>query len=83
MNREQSNRLPRGRQTIRQGGSLLGFHGPPSRRIKLWTSDPKPNATLAQLERAYFAALDSVDRMEERGRRNAEAQPPCHLYRNR
>ena len=71
MNREQSNQLPRGRQTIRKGGSLLGFHGPPSRRIKLWTSDPKSDTTLAQLEHAYFAALESVDRIEERSRRNA------------
>jgi len=63
--------MPRGRQTIRRAGSLLGFHGPVSRRIKLWTSDPKPNTIIAQLERAYFAALETVDRMEERSRRNA------------
>ena len=66
-----THRMPRGRQTIRKGGSLLGFHGPVSRRIKLWTADSKPNTIIAELERAYFAALESVDRIEERIRRNA------------
>jgi hypothetical protein len=66
-----THRMPRGRQTIRKGGSLLGFHGPVSRRIKLWTADAKSDPTLAALERAYFSALDAVDRMEERSQRNA------------
>jgi hypothetical protein len=56
--------------TIRKGGSLLGYHGPVSRRIKLWTADPKPNTTVAQLERAYFKALECVDRMENRQQTN-------------
>ena len=64
-------RMPRGRQTIRKSGSLSGFFGPASKRIKLWEFDAKPNTTLAELERAYFAALESVDRIEERSRRNA------------
>jgi hypothetical protein len=63
-------RMPRGRLTIRKGGSLLGYHGPVSRRIKLWTADPKPNTTVALLERAYFKALECVDRMEERREKN-------------
>jgi hypothetical protein len=71
MDGDKSKKLPRGRQTIRKGGSLLGFHGPVSRRIKLWTIDSKPNTTVAQLERAYFEALESVDRFEERSRRNS------------
>jgi chromosome segregation ATPase len=71
MDGDESKKLPRGRQTIRKGGSLLGFHGPVSRRIKLWTIDSKPNTTVAQLERAYFAALESVDRFENRSRRNS------------
>jgi hypothetical protein len=61
-----SNRMPRGRQTIRKSGSLLGFHGPVSRRIKLWTADAKSDPILAALERAYFTALDVVDRLEDR-----------------
>jgi hypothetical protein len=63
--------MPRGRQTIRKGGSLLGFHGPVSRRIKLWTSDPKPNTTVALLEPAYFTALATVDRLEDYSRSTA------------
>ena len=66
MNGDESKKLPRGRQTIRKSGSLLGFHGPVSRRIKLWTADANHNTTIAQLERAYFAALESVDRFDER-----------------
>jgi hypothetical protein len=61
-----AHRMPRGRQTIRKSGSLLGFHGPPSRRIKLWTLEPKSSGTVAQLERIYFAALAAVDQFEER-----------------
>jgi hypothetical protein len=61
-----AHRMPRGRQTIRKGGSLLGFHGPVSRRIKLWTLEPNSSGTLAQLERIYFAALAAVDQFEER-----------------
>src|SRR5262249_14178545 len=52
-------------QTIRKSGSLSGFHGPASKPIKLWTFDAKPNSTVSELERAYFVALDSVDRIEE------------------
>ena len=63
--------MPRGRQTIRKNGSLTGLHGPTSRPIKLWTFDTKRNTTFTQLARAYFAALGSVDRIEERNRRNA------------
>ena len=59
-------RMPRRRQTIRRSGSLLGFHGPVSRRIKLWTVDAKSDPTLGALERAYFTALEAVDRIEER-----------------
>jgi hypothetical protein len=66
-------RMPRGRQTIRKTGSLLGFHGPVSRRIKLWTFDTKPDTTLARLEHAYFTALETVDQIEERSRINAES----------
>jgi hypothetical protein len=43
-------RIPKGRQTIRKGGSLTGNHGPVSRPIKLWTLDAKPNTMLARLE---------------------------------
>src|SRR5436189_4725783 len=64
-------RMPKGRQTIHRGGSLLGFHGPVSRRIKLWTADAKCDETVAALERAYFTALEVVDRMDERSERNA------------
>jgi hypothetical protein len=64
-------RMPRGRQTIRKTGSLLGFHGPVSRRIKLWTADATSDETVAALERAYFSALETVDRMEDRNQRNA------------
>ena len=63
--------MPKGRQTIRKGGSLTGLHGPASRPIKLWPFEPQPNTILAQLERAYFAGLDAVDRMEERTRSSA------------
>jgi hypothetical protein len=42
-----------------------------SRRIKLWTADAKSDPTLAALERAYFSALEAVDRMEDRNQRNA------------
>jgi hypothetical protein len=59
-------RMPRHRQTIRRSGSLLGFHGPVSRRIKLWTVDAKSDPTLGALERAYFTALEAVHRIEER-----------------
>jgi hypothetical protein len=63
--------MPKGRTTIRKGGSLTGLHGPSSRPIKLWAFDPEPNTMVAQLERAYFAGLDAVDRIEERTRSNA------------
>ena len=58
--------MPKGRQTIRKGGSLTGTHGPVSRPIRLWTFDPKPNTTLARLETAYMSGLDAVDRIEAR-----------------
>src|SRR5438067_13732082 len=66
-----TNRMPTGRQTIRKNGSLLGYHGPISRRIKLWTVDVKSDPTLTSLEGAYFSALDVVDGMEKRSQRNA------------
>jgi hypothetical protein len=62
---------PRGRQTIRKGGSLTGLHGPVSRPIKLWPFNPKPNTTLARLEAAYMSGLDAVDQIEARTRSNA------------
>ena len=55
---------PKGRQTIRKGGSLTGAHGPMSRPMKLWAFEPKPNTTLAKLEAAYLAGVEAVDRVE-------------------
>src|SRR5262245_7370450 len=63
--------MPRGRQAIRKGGSLTGLHGPASRPIELWPFDPQPNTISAQLEQAYFAGLNAVDRIEERTRSSA------------
>src|SRR5262245_59680982 len=63
--------MPRGRQTIRKGGSLTGLHGPASRPIRLWEFDASPGSLLAQLEQAYFAGLQCVDRAEERTQANA------------
>jgi hypothetical protein len=63
-------RMPKGRLTISKGGSLLGYHGPVSRRIKLWTADAKSDPTVGKLEGAYFTALRAVDRMEERREKN-------------
>jgi hypothetical protein len=63
--------MPKGRQTIRKGGSLTGMHGPVSRPIKLWPFNPKPNTVLARLETAYMSGLDAVDRIEARTRSNA------------
>jgi hypothetical protein len=63
--------MPKGRPTIRTGGSLTGNHGPVSRPIKLWRFNPKPNTTLARLEAAYMSGLDAVDRVEARARSNA------------
>jgi hypothetical protein len=60
--------MPKGRTTIRKGGSLTGIHGPTSKAIRLWTFDPEPNTIVAQLEQAYVAALDAVDRVEQRTR---------------
>jgi hypothetical protein len=37
--------MPKGRQTIRKGGSLIGG----ARRIKLWEFDSKPNTTIARM----------------------------------
>jgi hypothetical protein len=62
---------PRGRTTIRKGGSLTGLHGPTSKPIKLWTFDSKPGTTIARLEQAYLGALSAVDRIEERSRASA------------
>jgi hypothetical protein len=64
-------KIPKGRQTIRKGGSLTGTHGPVSRPIKLWSFSPKPNTTLARLETAYMSGLDAVDRMEAHTRSSA------------
>ena len=64
-------KIPKGRPTIRKGGSLTGNHGPVSRPIKLWPFNPKPNTTLAMLEAAYMSGLDAVDRIEARTRSNA------------
>ena len=64
-------KIPKGRQTIRKGGSLTGNHGPVSRPVKLWTFNSKPNTTLARLETAYMSGLDAVDRIEARTRSNA------------
>ena len=63
--------MPKGRQTIRKGGSLTGTHGPVSRAIKLWPFKPQPNTMLARLETAYMSGLDAVDRIEARTRSNA------------
>ena len=63
--------MPKGRQTIRKGGSLTGAHGPMSRPMKLWTFESKPNTTLAKLEAAYLAGVEAVDRVEARARDNA------------
>ena len=63
--------MPKGRTTIRRGGSLTGTAGPISRRVRLWEYDPKPNTTLAKLESAYLAGLNAVDRAEERTKANA------------
>lgn len=61
-------KIPRGRATIRRGGSITGLHGQKSRAIRLWPFEAKPNTTLARLEAAYMAGLDAVDRIEERAR---------------
>ena len=62
---------PKGRQTIRKGGSLTGANGPMSRPMKLWAFESKPNTTLAKLEAAYLAGVEAVDRVEARARVNA------------
>src|SRR4051812_12085695 len=59
-----TNSMPKGRQTIRKGGSITGVTGKVSRMIKLWPFDPPPNTTLARLEAAYMSGLDAVDRIE-------------------
>ena len=64
-------RTPKGRQTIRKGGSLTGMHGPVSRPIKLWAFSTKPNTTLARLEAAYMSGFDAVDQIEARTRSGA------------
>jgi hypothetical protein len=60
--------MPKGRQTIRKGGSLTGLHSPTSKPIRFWTVESKPGTTMAQLEQAYFNALAAVDRVEEHSR---------------
>jgi hypothetical protein len=64
-------KIPKGRPTIRKGGSLTGMHGPVSRPVKLWPFNPKPNTTLAMLEAAYLSGLDAVDQIEARTRSSA------------
>jgi hypothetical protein len=59
-------KAPKGRNTIRRGGSVTGATGQTSRMIKRWRFDPKPDTTLARLEAAYMSGLDAVDRIEER-----------------
>src|SRR5262245_33805875 len=49
--------MPKGRIHI----SAATMSGPPS--ISLWTLDPKPGSTLAQLEQSYLGALEAVDRV--------------------
>jgi hypothetical protein len=63
--------MPKGRTTIRKGGSLTGLTGQKSRRVRLWEYDAKPGTTLAKLESAYLAGLNAVDRAEERTKANA------------
>src|SRR5262245_35867001 len=66
-----SDRMPKGRATIRKGGSLTGLHGPASKPIKLWAFEAQPDTTLARLEQVYFSALAAVDQIEERSRKSA------------
>lgn len=63
-------KIPKGRSTIRKGGSLTGMHGPKSRPIKLWPFGPKPNTTIERLEQAYMTGLDAVDQVEEHTRKS-------------
>src|SRR5262245_32489718 len=65
-------KMPKGRSTIRKGGSLTGTHGPVSTPIRLWSFDAPPNTTLARLEADYMAGLDVVDRVEARSKSSAE-----------
>lgn len=60
----------KGRNTIRKGGTVTGANGQASRPIKRWRFDPEPNTTLARLETAYMAGIDSMDRVEDRAQRN-------------
>jgi hypothetical protein len=53
-----------GRTTIRKGG--LVTEG--AKFIKQWRFEASENSALAGLERAYFAALETVDKVEERTR---------------
>src|SRR4051812_24937097 len=53
---------PKGRMTIRKGPS----NGALNKNINLWEFEPKPGTTLAKLEAAYLAALDTVDQIEQR-----------------
>jgi hypothetical protein len=53
---------PKGRMTIRKGPS----NGALNKNINLWEFEPKSGTTLAKLEAAYLAALDTVDQIEQR-----------------
>ena len=54
--------MPKGRMTIRKGPS----NGAPNKNINLWEFEPLPGTTLAKLEAAYLASLDTVDQIEQR-----------------
>lgn len=63
--------IPKGRPTIRAGGTLTGMNGKKSRPIRLWPFSTKPNTPIAQLENAYISALDVVDKIETRTRNSS------------
>jgi hypothetical protein len=57
----------KGRMTIRKNGSPTGANGMPAAKIiPRWKFDSKSGTTMASLEAHYFAALDVVDRIEQR-----------------
>jgi hypothetical protein len=54
--------MPKGRQTIRKGGSALADGA----SMRLWEFDAEPGSTLAALfERAYEPALAAIDKFDE------------------